>query len=201
MEIRIARPEDASELLKIYAPYVEHTAISFEYTVSSLEDFTGRVQKTLENYPYLVVVEDGRILGYAYASVFHGRRAYLHSVETSLYVAEDCHRKKIGSMLYEALESVLREQNVINVYACITQSEDAQDPYLTDRSIRFHERVGYRLVGKHALSGYKFERWYSVVWMEKLIAERPAHPDEFIPFSELPKSLVENILKNVQAKV
>lgn len=187
MEIRYATTADAEELLSIYAPYVENTAISFEYTPPSVEEFRSRIEKTLENYPYLVAVEDGKILGYAYASVFHGREAYRHSVETSLYVAASAHRKKLGTKLYAALEEILRRQNVINVYACITETEDPKDPYLNDRSIRFHEAVGYRLVGRHALSGYKFNRWYSVIWMEKLIAERPMYPEPFVPFATLRK--------------
>lgn len=64
-EIRIARPEDAEALLKIYRPYVERTAVSFECAVPSVEEFRGRIERTLEKYPYLLAEHDGEILGYA----------------------------------------------------------------------------------------------------------------------------------------
>ena len=62
MNIRLAAPSDAAALLAIYAPYVENTAITFEYEVPTIEDFTNRIAKTLEKYPYLVAEEDGVVL-------------------------------------------------------------------------------------------------------------------------------------------
>ena len=94
--IRMATPADDKELLQIYAPYVENTAITFEYEVPSLEEFTKRIQNTLKTYPYLVAVESGRIVGYSYASMFKARAAYSHSVETSIYMIRDCRGKGIG---------------------------------------------------------------------------------------------------------
>ena len=76
MQIRRARENDAEALLKIYAPYVEHTAITFEYEVPSVEEFRSRIRHTLEKYPYLVAEEDGELLGYAYVGPFHDRPAY-----------------------------------------------------------------------------------------------------------------------------
>ena len=73
MHIRPAQVTDAKELLAIYAPYVEKTAITFEYDVPSLSEFAERIANTLKKYPYLVAEEDGQILGYAYASPFKGR--------------------------------------------------------------------------------------------------------------------------------
>lgn len=70
MQIRIASLDDAEELLKIYAPYVEKTAITFEYEVPTLEEFKNRMTCVLERYPYLVAEKDGELLGYAYVSPF-----------------------------------------------------------------------------------------------------------------------------------
>ena len=55
---RVARPEDAEALLAIYAPYVEETAITFEYEVPSVEAFRARIAHTLATYPYIVAVEE-----------------------------------------------------------------------------------------------------------------------------------------------
>ena len=71
-KIRVASPEDAPEILAIYAPYVEKTAITFEYDIPSLPEFRGRIERTLKKYPYLVAEQDGEILGYAYTlSLIH----------------------------------------------------------------------------------------------------------------------------------
>ncbi len=79
--IRLASVEDAAELLEIYRPYIEKTAITFEVEVPSVEEFAGRIRHTLEKYPYLVAEEQGRIVGYAYASPFKTRAAYDWSVD------------------------------------------------------------------------------------------------------------------------
>ena len=86
IQIRAAVPTDAPALLAIYAPYVEQTAITFEYDVPAEAEFTRRIADTLQNYPYLVAEQDGVPVGYAYAGKFHERAAYDWSVETSIYV-------------------------------------------------------------------------------------------------------------------
>ena len=68
--VRLATLEDAAELLAIYAPYVEQTAITFEYVVPTVEEFEARIRNTLKKYPYLVAEQHGEILGYAYAGEF-----------------------------------------------------------------------------------------------------------------------------------
>lgn len=184
MIIRTAVPEDAEALLEIYAPYVRNTAITFEYTVPDTEEFKQRIENTLTKYPYLVAEEKGKILGYAYAGSFHAREAYQHAAEVSVYVKSGSHRKHIGSTLYRELERHLLRQNVFLLYACVTVPEQ-EDAHISDTSIRFHEKMGYRAVGKHELCGYKFDTWYSVAWLEKLLCSRPEKPEPFVPFSSL----------------
>ena len=86
MKIRISTERDAEELIEIYAPYVEKTAISFEYKVPSVQEFEQRIRRVLEKYPYIVAEKDGQIVGYAYAGVFKDRSAYDRAVETTVYV-------------------------------------------------------------------------------------------------------------------
>ncbi|MBQ9030001.1 MAG: N-acetyltransferase [Parasporobacterium sp.] len=186
--IRFADIQDAGAIRQIYAPYVEETAITFEYRVPDVDEFAGRLANTLKNYPYLVAEEEGRIVGYAYAGPFRPRAAYQHSAEVSIYVDRTFSGHGIGRQLYQELEKHLRKQNVFLLYACITKTDREEDAYLTDGSIRFHTKMGYTLAGTHHLCGYKFGQWYSMVWMEKLIAVRPEHPEEFIPFSRIQES-------------
>lgn len=186
MEIRTAAPKDAGRIRKIYAPYVKNTAVTFDYEVPDTEEFESRIRNTLENYPYLVAVENGRILGYAYAGPFRHKAAYQHDAEVSIYLDETRRREGIGRALYRELERLLILQNVFITYACITFTDREEDEYLTLDSVRFHEKMGYKLAGRHELCGYKFGRWYSMIWMEKVIAERPETPEDFIPFSPKP---------------
>jgi len=171
LKIRDARLEDAEALQAIYKYYVEHTAISFEYEAPTVEEFRRRMMEIKERYPYIVAEEGGRIIGYAYAGPFHKREAYKWSVELTVYLDKDCRGHGCGRRLYEELEKMLRERGFKNLYACIGKpAEDAtDDPYLTDASIRFHEKMGFRIVGLFTKCGYKFNRWYDMVWMEKLI--------------------------------
>ena len=76
LTIRVAKPEDAKGLLEIYAPYVEKTAITFEYVVPSEKEFAERIRHILTKYPYLVLEENGELLGYVYAGTFNERSAY-----------------------------------------------------------------------------------------------------------------------------
>ena len=96
LHIRTAQISDAEELLAIYKPYIENTAITFEYDVPNIEEFANRIKTTLKRYPYIVAELNGKIVGYAYAGVFKGRKAYDWSVETSIYIRLENHGNGIG---------------------------------------------------------------------------------------------------------
>ena len=168
--IRKATPDDAASLLSIYEYYVLNTAITFEYEVPSLEEFRDRISHTLEKFPYLVAEDQGRILGYAYAGPFHPRAAYAWDCEMSIYLMKDARRLGLGRMLYEALEKELISLGYLNLYACIAYP-DPEDEHLNMDSVRFHEHSGYHEVGRFRKCGYKFGRWYDMIWMEKIVGE------------------------------
>jgi len=170
MEILEVNKEDAGELLKIYAPYVKDTAVSFEYEVPSTLEFEGRIEKIKKKYPYIKAVENNEIVGYAYAGVFKDRRAYDHACETTIYLRQDKRRQGIGQKLYEALELMLKERGILNMNACIAVPK-ATDAHLTNDSILFHEKMGFVPVGTFHDVGYKFNTWYDMTWMEKMIGE------------------------------
>lgn len=189
IKIRTAAAEDAEALLAIYAPYVADTAITFEYEIPSVEEFRRRITNTLSMRPYLVAYcldaagnED--IVGYAYTSAFKERAAYDWAEETSIYVRMDVRGSGAGRALYEALEAVSRKRGIINLNACIAAVE-VEDEHLTNDSVFFHEHLGYKMVGKFHLCGYKFGRWYDMVWMEKMLGEHPADPGQVRPFPEI----------------
>lgn len=180
MIIREATLNDAKDLVNIYSYYVLYTAITFEYDVPTVEEFKERIKHTLQKYPYLVAEDNGRILGYAYASALKSRAAYQYCEETSIYIDKDAHKQGIGKALYAKLEKKLIEQGIQNMYACITYPE-VEDEFLTKNSVQFHEHLGYKEVGLFHACGYKFNRYYDVMWMEKNIGPHLTNAAPFKP--------------------
>ncbi len=170
MLIRSALTEDAGRLLEIYSYYVEKTAISFEYDVPSLDEFKGRMINITKKYPYLVLEDEGKIVGYSYAGVFKGRAAYDHCCEVTIYLDRGSKGKGYGRALYEALEKELLSRGICNLYACIGDPV-TEDEYLTKNSEEFHRHMGYTKVGDFHRCGFKFGRLYNMIWMEKIIGE------------------------------
>ena len=136
--IRPAVPADAGALREIYRWYVENTAVTYDYETPSEEEFSRRIARTLEFYPWLIAESDGSVAGFAYAGRFHPRAAYDRCAELSLYLAPHNRRLGLGRALYTALEEALKLMGILNLYACIA-SPPEPDEYLTDGSERFHE--------------------------------------------------------------
>ena len=182
--IRMAKVEDAEELLKIYSPYVTDTAITFEYDIPSVIEFSRRIKNILQIYPYIVALEGQHIVGYAYASAFKERAAYSWAVETTVYLRRDCRGKGLGKKLYLALEDILKRQNIINLNACIAFTS-VKDIHLNNASAAFHEHLGYSKVAHFTKCGYKFGTWYDMIWMEKMIGDHPEIPSPVIPIARI----------------
>ncbi len=184
VEIRLVTENDAPGLLNVYQYYVEHTAISFEYEVPSLEEFRGRIARALQKYPYYAATENGKILGYAYAGPFAAREAYNWSAELTVYLSPEAKGKGFGRKLYETMEKSLKDMGILNLYACIGYPEE-EDEYLTRNSADFHAHMGFSLAGRFRKCGYKFGRWYDMIWMEKIIG---THMDGQKPVRRFPEA-------------
>ena len=164
MAIRDAKSADIPAMLEIYSPNVEKTAITFEYEPPTRDAFLERFRNVSSRCPWLVWEENGEILGYAYAAPAFEKAAYAWCADVTVYLREDARGRGIGSALYAALESRLREQGYQLLYALVTADNEA--------SLRFHERLGYVKVGELPDSGWKLGRWHSVFWLQKRIARR-----------------------------
>ena len=193
VNIRVATEGDAESLLAIYAPYVTETAITFEYEIPSVEEFRSRINNTLQKYPYIVAEREGMIIGYAYVSPFHGRPAYDWAVETSIYLDKKARKSGAGRPLHDALEKILQAMHITNMEACIGVPSCDEDPYLDRNSQHFHDHIGYRLVGEFEKCGYKFGRWYDMIWMEKIIGEHQDKQPAVIWFKDHEKELMDHI--------
>ncbi len=188
--IRTVTASDAAALRAIYAPYVENTCISYEYTPPTTEEFAERIAHTLEKYPYLAAESCGELLGYVYAGPLHPRAAYDWAVETSIYVRGDQKGRGLGRLLYQTLEQALREQGFVSMNACIAYPPE-EDEFLTRSSAEFHEHMGFQLVGRFHQCSYKFGRWYDMIWMEKHIGVHPSSPSPVKPFQSVRSALRE----------
>ncbi len=182
--IREVQLDDAKDLLEIYGYYVENTAITFETQIPSVEEFKERILAITAKYPYLVAEMDGKIVGYSYAHAYNVREAYDWCVEMTIYLKEDIRGKGIGSKLYLKMEECLKKMNIKNLYSCIAATKHPSK-HLTNASIDFHKALGYRINAQFNQSGYKFDEWYDMVWMEKIIGEHEIHPKNVEKFSGL----------------
>lgn len=184
--VRNAVMKDAERILEIYDYYVKSTAITFEYDTPSLNEFKKRMKKTMQRYPYLVILKDDRIEGYAYAGAFVGRAAYDWSCEMTVYLDHHSQKCGMGRTIYQALEKALYDMGILNLYACIGYPEN-EDEYLTANSADFHAHLGFVKIGTFHKCGYKFGRWYDMIWMEKIIGEHDARQSPITPYPELIK--------------
>lgn len=173
--IRFAADSDSARILEIYTPYILNTTISFEYVPPSLSEFTERLQKLRSKYPYLVYERDGIILGFAYASAYQERIAYLYDADLSIYLAPAAQKSGVGTKLYTCLLDLLQKQGFYNVYACITGSNRS--------SIAFHTALGFRNLGAHPKAGYKFGSWLDIIWMDKQLPQPTTAPAPLKPIT------------------
>lgn len=164
MQIRSVKETDAAAIAAIYAPYVRETAITFEYDAPSAATMLERIQETTTKFPYLVAEIDGSVVGYAYAHTYYPRAAYDWTVEVSIYIDTSQRQAGLGTALYDTLEKQLKEQGFVNLLACISLPNDP--------SIAFHQKRGYKQVAHFEQVGYKFDRWYDIVWLQKSLAKK-----------------------------
>lgn len=177
MQIRVATPADARAIAEIYAPIVRETVISFEAAPPSAEEMAGRISRTLKSHPWLVAVEDGAILGYAYGSQFRARAAYRWTCEVSAYVDGSTRRGGVGKALYRQLLDTLRRQNFHTALAIITLPNAA--------SVGFHEFFGFEPTGTVAEIGFKFGAWHDVTTLRLALSDSATQPPEPISFPDL----------------
>ncbi|HEY5392693.1 MAG TPA: GNAT family N-acetyltransferase [Hanamia sp.] len=189
--IRTAFASDASSILDIYEPYILNTTASFETEVPSIENFTQRILSTLEIWPWLVYESDGVVAGYAYASKHRERAAYQWCVESSVYVNDHFQQKGIAAKLYETLFRILQYQGCRNVYAGITLPNE--------KSIHFHEKMGFSKIADYTNIGYKLNRWNTVRWYQLQLNNYNDAPDTFIKLKEINPLKLKSML-NKSAK-
>ncbi len=183
--IRDAEFSDIPAILEIYSYYVENTAVSFELVTPDESAFRLRMENVKRRYPYLVALQDDRLIGYSYAGAFVGRPAYDRSAETTIYLARDVRGQGVGRKLYTELQGRLKEMGILNL-SPRTSHPKQEDEYLTWASPLFHRAMGYVQAGMYTNCGRKFGRWYNMIVMEKELGPHTDDPDPLIWYPELP---------------
>jgi phosphinothricin acetyltransferase len=163
LSMRLANPDDAQAILAVYAPYITNSTLTFETTVPSVPEYRERISSITQRYPWLVVTSGNQVVGYAYASESRSREAYRWNAELSIYLNENYHRRGIATALYTALLQILRSLGFVNLYAVISQPNEA--------SIALHRHFGFIEVGVFDKTGYKFDQWHDVIWMHHRIKD------------------------------
>ncbi|MCH5598746.1 GNAT family N-acetyltransferase [Niabella ginsengisoli] len=188
MKLSIANPQFASQIRTIYAPFIQQGYITFETELPDIQTFEKRITNYSEKYPWLVMEENGKIIGYAYASAYRERTAYQWVVECSVYVDREYKKRGVASKLYAALFELLKAQGIYKVYAVITIPNS--------ESVGFHERLGFTWFATYKNVGFKLDKWCDVGWWELTLTEAIAQqvPETPILFPDLDQDLVKEIL-------
>jgi phosphinothricin acetyltransferase len=161
--VRDAIPEaDAQACLDIYAPFVRDTSVSFEEVVPALEEFRDRIRATTATHPWLVLVVDGQVVGYAHASQHRSRASYRWAVDVTVYVDPGHRGIGAGRRLYGALLERLCSQGFRVACAGITLPNDA--------SVGLHQAMGFEPVGIYRRIGWKAGAWHDVGWWQLELA-------------------------------
>ncbi len=164
--IRPAKTADIPAITRIYAHAVEHGTASFELTPPDETEMARRMRDLVDKgFPYLVAEVDGVLAGYAYAGPYRSRPAYRLTVENSVYIAPDTHRRGIGRVLLTALIEAAQERGFRQMIAVIGDSTKQA------ASIGLHEALGFRHVGILEHVGFKHGRWLDSVLMQRALGE------------------------------
>jgi L-amino acid N-acyltransferase YncA len=162
---------DAAACAAIYAPFVRDTHVSFEEEPPSAEEFSRRIERTTEHYPWLIAEDDGTVAGYAYASAHRERAAYRWAADVAVYIGEGYRRRGVGRELYGELLPLLERRGIQVVCAGVTLPNDA--------SVGLHESVGFQPVGVYRRIGWKGGSWHDVGWWQlELVAPGDGPPAE-----------------------
>lgn len=183
--LRLATPADSKALLDIYAPYIQNTSFTFETEVPSIEEFAERIKTYLNNWPWLVCEIDGKIAGYAYATKYRERTAYQWCVESSIYIHDDFQKAGIGKLLYITLFEILKRQGFRNVYAVINLPNE--------KSVAFHEKLGFTYFATYEQVGYKLGKWKNVGWWRLIVNEFGDEPAAPVKFADINKDTLAAI--------
>ena len=159
MLIREIEIFDIDQIRNIYNFFVKNTIVSFEEVPVSLDEMKARVYAVKEaKLPWLIIEDEGRVVGYAYSSPWSNRSAYRYSAGVSVYMLEGCTGQELGYQLYCDLFDRLKEQKIHAIMGGIALPNPA--------SIALHEKMGMSKVAHFKKVGFKFGNWVDVAFWQ-----------------------------------
>jgi len=163
--IRTVKTHDIGDICRIYNYYVENTSVTFEETSVSMKGMKERIDDVLKtSLPWLVLEEQGKVIGYGYGTKWKSRTAYKFSLESTIYLDREARGKGSGTALYSALIEEIRKKRIHAVIGGIALPNAA--------SIALHEKLGFSKVAHFKEVGYKFNKWIDVGYWELLLDEK-----------------------------
>jgi len=163
--IRPSKAGDVAAIAEIYGYHVLNGLASFELLAPSADEIAKRRADVIgKNFPYLVAEVEGKVVGYAYASLYRVRPAYRHTLENSVYIHKDYGRRGVGKSLMQALIEGCEKVGARQLIAVIGDSAN-------QASIKLHAACGFTSVGVMKAVGFKFGRWVDSVYMQRAIGE------------------------------
>ncbi|MDR2038017.1 MAG: GNAT family N-acetyltransferase [Bacteroidales bacterium] len=155
INIRKIALEDVPAICRIYNYYIEHTVITFETSPVSENEMSQRVKSIIsDGFPYYVATINDKIAGYYYLNNWNNRCAYALTKEVTVYLDKECTGNGLGTLLYQHLFENLDKEKVHVLIAgiCIPN----------EKSVRLHEKFGFKQVSNMKEIGRKFDEWRDV---------------------------------------
>jgi L-amino acid N-acyltransferase YncA len=168
--VRDATESDAAVCAQIYAPYVTGTAITFESEPPAAAEMVRRIATARSTHAWVVLEQEGRVVGYAYGGRFAPRDAYRWSCEVSVYMELDRRRTGGGRALYESLFARLAARGYRTAAAGMTLPNEA--------SAGLHRALGFKDVGTFKSIGFKHGKWHDVAWLQRSLTADDGPPAE-----------------------
>ncbi len=193
IRFRFAVDSDAPRLSEIYGYYVENTAVSFECVPPKADEFSRRIAAAIPQYPFIVSVLDGKVVGYAYAHSYRSFEAYRWGAELSIYVDNAYHGLGLGKALYSALIELLKMMNFQTVYGIVASPNPESE--------RLHNSMGFRYSGMLKKAGFKLGKWYDIINYELAIGDYPKQLTDTVLLTALDSDKVENIFRKCSEMV
>jgi phosphinothricin acetyltransferase len=160
--LRDATAADLPAINDIYNYYVERSTCTYQLEPETMADrerwFAAH---SPDRYPVVVVEVDGRVVAWGSLSKFHARAGYDPSVEASVYIAHDFHRRGLGRMVLSHLVERAQAAGFHTVIGGASADQIA--------SIALQERLGFEKVGHLKEVGQKFGRRLDVVYLQKML--------------------------------
>lgn len=159
--IRDVKITDAKAIADIYNYYIAHTTVTYETELVPTKEMAHRIQEISSHHPYFVYEEDGNVIAYCYAHPWRTRAAYLHTLETTIYLDHSVKHHGIGTLMVNHLIELCKAQGYHALIACATDENQ--------ESKVFHEHLGFKQVAHYEQVGWKFDRWLGINSFELIL--------------------------------